>query len=140
MPLAPVLRTGGALLIVLLGGGLIVYGIIGKPPPIPEDCHEMTLDPDPDQAHPGTLQLSVCPDKVRTRYSLQITDYWRNPPVMEWVFSGTLPADSAVVPLRSHWVTPDSLVLEYHPALHITHRADTAGPIHLTWIPQAPAH
>lgn len=139
MRLAPVVRLGGALLIVLLGGGLIVYAMVGKRPPVPEDCRETTLDSDPDRTRPGTLQLLTCPDKLRTRYSLQITDYWRNPPVVEWVFSGTLPADSAVVPLHSHWVTPDSLVLEYHPALRITHRLDTAGPIHLSWVPQSPA-
>jgi hypothetical protein len=136
-------RVVSASLIVLVGGGLVVYGIVGKRPPTVEDCHETILDPDPGPigGHPGTLHLLTCPGLPRTGYALQITDYWRNPPVIEWVFAGNMAADSGVpaVPLRAHWVTRDSLVVEYHPALRISHRLDTAGPVHLTWVPQSPA-
>lgn len=136
-------RLVSASLIVLVGAGLVVYGIVGRRPPTVEDCHETILDPDPDpiREHPGTLHLLTCPGLPRTGYDLQIADYWRNPPVIEWLFAGSMAADSGApaVPLRAHWVTRDSLVVEYHPALRISRRVESAGPVHLTWVPQSPA-
>lgn len=130
----PVLATA----LVLLGAGLIVYGVAGtRPEPMP-DCRETILDPGPDQQdRAGSLHLLTCPGEKRTGYSIQLTDYWRTPPVSAWLLNGSVdhPGEPAV-PVRGRWVTHDSLVLSYHPALRIQWIQETAGPVHVTFEPQ----
>jgi hypothetical protein len=128
--------------VLLLGLGTVGYGVLVVPRPVIIRCRETILDPDlvePDRS--GSLHLHTCPVPDGISVDLEVLDYARRPPVVGYVFGGTLPSDSPAAgePLRARWVGLDILRVELAPDLRVDWRSTEIGPIRVAFVRRSPA-
>ncbi|HTS89928.1 MAG TPA: hypothetical protein VMG41_15645 [Gemmatimonadales bacterium] len=132
-----------SLALLLLGLFALVIVAVSSPRRVflaeRDSCREMVLDPDPTApaGMSGTLHLSICPGFEQTSVSLWVSDALRHPPLLRrGILDLEVASDARLppVPIRAHWITPDSLFVEYDSTMRVWYRTDTIGSIRVRFL------
>jgi hypothetical protein len=130
--------------VLLLGAGLVVFRLSSRRPlPVPP-CRETVLDPDPTGPPDlsGSLHLEECPTREGwTQYHLSISDYLRRPPVVGGILSGSVAgARAGFDVIGAHWISRDTLLVDFSPDLRVTWRNPAVGPVRVRFVAKRSAN